>query len=89
MQYRRRDSLTRLYDISPRTVDRMVKEMAQSGRYPEDFCLADVGYTLVEEEAFRDYLKNRKTLRNAPGAVPRYRRAENPEEVYLIGVEKR
>ena len=86
MQYRRRDSMARLYDLSPRTVDNMVKEMAESKRYPEDFVLKDVGYLLIEEEAFRDYLRYRKALKGAGARlVPKYLRAETPEDVYMIG----
>ena len=86
MQYRRRDSLTRLYELSPRTVDNVIKEMAESKRYPEDFMLRDVGYLLIEEEAFRDYLRYRKALKGAGARlVPKYLRAETPEDVYVIG----
>ena len=75
MQYRRRDTITKLFDFkSPRTVDKLVKEMEESKRYPDDFLLKDIGYTLIEEEAFRDFLKWRKTLRSAPQLVPKYLR---------------
>ena len=86
MQYRRRDSMARLYDLSPKTVDNMVKEMEEAKRYPEDFCLKDIGYTLIEEAAFRDYLRYRRTLRGAGAKmVPKYLRGETPEDVYMIG----
>ena len=90
MQYRRRDSLARLYDLSPRTVDQMVKEMAETKRYPEDFLLKDYGYVLIEEEAFRDYLAKRRVLKSAAAKlVPRYIRVETPEPIYMMKGERR
>lgn len=85
MQYRRRDSMARLYELSPRTVDTILKEMIRSERYPEDFCLQDYGYTLIEEDAFRDYLRYRRTLKSAPMMVPRYIRVEKSEPIYIKG----
>ena len=86
MQYRRRDSMARLYDLSPRTVDNLVKEMAETQRYPEDFCLMDYGYVLIEEDAFRDYLRWRKVLKSAGAKkVPDYQRKETPEDVFILG----
>lgn len=89
VQYRKRTNIAKLFDMSPRTVDKYIKEMEGSKRYPEDFCLKDVGSTLIEEEAFRDYLRYRRTLKSAPRLVPKYLRAETPEEVYLIRRETR
>ena len=90
VQYRKRESIARLFDFkAQRTVDKYVREMEESKRYPEDFCLRDNGYTLIEEAAFRDYLRYRRTLRSAPKLVPKYLRAETPEEVYLIRRETR
>jgi len=83
MQYRRRDSLVRLYELSPKTVDKYVKEMAMSNLYPVDFCLKRKGVTLVEEEAFRHYLRWADLLEGGR-MVPQYQRAETPEDVYLI-----
>lgn len=88
MQYRRRDSLVRLYELKKATVDRYLKEMEQQGRYPEDAILRGRGYVLIEEDAFRDYLKNRDKLKAAIVVKP-YKRAETPEDIYFIGVEKR
>ena len=88
MQYRRRDSLTRIYELSRRFVDQLIKEMEQDGRYPEDAILRGKGYVLIEEDAFRDYLKNRDKLKAAIVVKP-YKRAETPEDIYFIGVEKR
>lgn len=86
MQYRRRDSLIRLYDLKERFADRVIKEMEKSGRYPEDsFLRPGRGILLIEEEAFRDYLR----WRTQKGIVPEYKRAETPEDTYLIGVETR
>lgn len=89
MQYRKRETLARLYDIDPRTVDSRIKEMVKIGRYPENFILRDTGLTLIEEAAFNDYLQYRKMLKRVPKAVPKYIRAETPETIYLIGRETR
>jgi len=84
MQYRRRDSLIRLYDLKERFADRVIKEMEKSGRYPEDsFLRPGRGILLIEEEAFRDYLRWREQLKNK--YVPEYKRAETPEKIYLTG----
>lgn len=86
MQYRRRDSMARLYDLNPRTIDVMTREMVASGRYPEDFLLKDIGYVLIEEAAFRDYLKNRRALKGAAGKfVAPYIRPSEGEPVYIGG----
>lgn len=88
MQYRRRDSLVRLYELKKATVDRYLKEMEKEGRYPEDFILRGKGYVLVEEDAFRDFLKNRDKIKAAIVVKP-YERVETPEDIYLLGREKR
>lgn len=76
MQYRRRDSLVRLYELSKRFIDQLLKEMEEDGRYPEDAILRGKGYVLVEEDAFRDYLRNRGKK------IPYVRKAETPEDIY-------
>ena len=43
MQYRRRDSLTRIYELSKRFVDQLIREMEQDGRYPEDAIIRGKG----------------------------------------------
>ena len=83
MQYRRRDSLTRIYELSKRFVDQLIKEMEQDGRYPEDAIIRGKGYILIDEDAFRDFLRYRGTK------VPYVRPVETPEKVYLRGVETR
>ena len=84
MYYRRRDSLARQYDISKRFVDTLVKEMEEEDRYPEDAVLRGKGYVLVEEDAFRDYLKNRAVI--GIKMIPPYvRKKETPEDLYVIG----
>ncbi len=83
MQYRRRDSLTRIYELSKRFVDQLIKEMEQDGRYPEDAIIRGRGYILVDEDAFRDFLRHRGTK------VPYVRPVETPEKIYLRGVETR
>ena len=88
MQYLKRESLARQYDLSPRTVDNRIKEMVESGRYPENFLVKDTGLTLVEEAAFFDYLFYRRMLKTAPKLVPKYLRAETPE-AYVIRREIR
>ena len=85
MQYRRRDSLSRLYDLNTRFVDRLAKEMEESGRYPDDAILKDRGYVLIEEDAFRDFLKNRKALKQGLMALAPYRRETPEENIYVIG----
>ena len=84
MQYRRRDSLSRLYDLNTRFIDRLAKEMEESGRYPDDAILKGRGYVLIEEDAFRDYLKNREALKQGFMPTP-YRRETPEEEVFVIG----
>lgn len=83
MQYRRRDSLTRIYELSKRFVDQLIKEMEQDGRYPEDAIIRGKGYILIDEDAFRDFLRHRGQK------LPYVRPAETPEKVYLRGVETR
>lgn len=84
MQYRRRDSLIRLYDLKERFADRVIKEMEKSGRYPEDsFLRPGKGTLLIEEDAFRDFLRHRGQK------LPYVRPVETPEKVYLRGVETR
>ena len=39
MQYRRRDSLVRLYELSKRFIDQLLKEMEEDGRYDVKYCL--------------------------------------------------
>lgn len=85
MQYRRRDSLSRLYDLNTRFVDRLAKEMEESGRYPDDAILKGRGYVLIEEDAFRDYLKNRSIMKQGLMALAPYRRETPEEEVFVIG----
>ena len=84
MQYRRRDSLVRIYELSRRFVDDLISEMEQSGRYPEDAVIRGKGYCLVDEDAFRDYLRARGRM-----FPPYVRPVENPETIYLKGVERR
>ena len=84
MQYRRRDSLQRLYELKKSFIDQLAKEMDTNGRYPEDAILRGKGYVLIEEDAFRDYLKNRDKLKAAIVVAP-YKRAETPEDIYLLG----
>lgn len=84
MQYRRRDSLQRLYELKKSFIDQLAKEMETNGRYPEDAILRGKGYVLIEEDAFRDYLKNREKLKAAIVVAP-YKRAETPEDIYLLG----
>ena len=88
MQYRRRDSLVRLYEVSKRFVDELTKEMQETGRYPEDAILRGKGYVLTEENAFRDYLKNREKIRVGI-IVPPYTRVETPEDIYMVRRETR
>lgn len=83
MQYRRRDSLTRIYELSKRFVDQLIKEMEQDGRYPEDAIIRGKGYILIDEDAFRDFLRHRGQK------LPYVRPVETPEKVYLRGVETR
>lgn len=88
MQYRKRESMARLYDLNPHTVDTMTKEMAELGRYPKDFILRDIGYVLIEEAAFRDYLFHRKALKG-PGRVhvAPYIRKNEGEPVIIGGMK--
>lgn len=83
MQYRRRDSLIRIYELSKRFIDQLIKEMEQDGRYPEDAIIRGKGYILIDEDAFRDFLRHRGQK------LPYVRPAETPEKVYLRGVETR
>ena len=91
MQYRRRDSLVRIYELSKRFIDQLIKEMEEMERYPEDTVLRGRGYVLVEEDAFRDYLKWRMALHKKfiRHYLPEYKRAETPEKIYMRGVETR
>ncbi len=61
-QYRRRDSLSNIYELSTRFVDTLVKEMEKMDRYPKGTVLRGKGYVLTDEDAFRDYLDNRTRL---------------------------
>ena len=83
MQYRRRDSLVRIYELSKRFIDQLIKEMEQDGRYPEDAIIRGRGYILVDEDAFRDFLRHRGKK------VPYVRPVETPEKIYMRGVETR
>lgn len=83
MQYRRRDSLVSIYELSRRFIDQLIKEMEQDGRYPEDAIIRGRGYVLIDEDAFRDYLRHRDMK------IPYVRPVEIPEKVYLKGVETR
>lgn len=88
MQYRRRDSMARLYDLNIRFVDTLAKEMEKSGRYPGDSVLRGKGYVLIEEDAFRDYLHVREMLRDpvVRAFVEEYQRpVEKAEEIYVLG----
>ena len=83
MQYRRRDSLVSIYELSKRFIDQLIREMEQDGRYPEDAIIRGKGYILVDEDAFRDFLRHRGQK------LPYVRPVETPEKVYLRGVETR
>ena len=61
MQYRRRDSLVSIYELSKRFIDQLIREMEQDGRYPEDAIIRGKGYILIDEDAFRDFLRHRGT----------------------------
>lgn len=89
MQYRRRDSLMRLYERSKRFVDDVLKEMEKSGRYPGDSILRGKGYVLTNEDDFRDYLRWREAIKAGRKVPPYNRPVETPEKIYLRGVETR
>ena len=63
--YKRRDSLCKLFDISFRLVDIILKEMEACKRYPKNVVMRDKGYVLVHVDAFKDYLQYRAVIKEA------------------------
>lgn len=87
MQYRRRDSLMRLYELGRSFTDQIIKEMETCGRYPEDTVLRGGKYVRVNEDDFRDYLLHRDRLKDPTTGklVPAYQRPnETIEDIYII-----
>lgn len=75
--------MVRIYELSKRFIDQLIKEMEQDGRYPEDAIIRGKGYILIDEDAFRDFLRHRGQK------LPYVRPVETPEKIYLRGVETR
>lgn len=87
MQWRRRESLSHMFELSSRFVDMLIKEMEASGRYPKGTILRGKGYVLTEEEAFKDYLFYRTRLNDPTtgSLVAPYKQEETKgEDIYLI-----
>ena len=82
MQYRSRTNLSKVFDRAPRTVDKYIKEMQQTGRYPEDCFLKGRGYVLIDEQAFRDFLLYKDRIMDGI-PIPPFVRIETPEKYRL------
>ena len=82
MQYRSRLNLAKCFDRAPRTIDKYIKEMEQTGRYPDICFLKGRGYVLIDEQAFLDYLLYHDRIRDGV-AVPPFEHYEVPEKYKL------
>lgn len=76
MQYRTVTHLSKTFDLSTHTIERRIAGMRNeisSGRYPPE-AIIDTGRTIVDEYAFRDYLKYGSALegKNTRDLVPKY-----------------
>lgn len=76
MQYRTITHLSEAFDLSTKTVRKRVTGMRNeisSGRYPPE-AIIDTGKVIVDEYAFRDYLKYGSALegKNTRDSVPKY-----------------
>ena len=69
--YKRRDSLSILFDLKLRFIDDILKEIESeirtTRRYPKESIMRDKGYVLVDVEVFKDYLFYRKLLKSEAG----------------------
>ena len=76
MQYRTITHLSEAFDLRTKTVRKRVAGMRNeisSGRYPPE-AIIDTGKTIVDEDAFKDFLKYGSALsgKNTRDLVPKY-----------------